>query len=157
MTASSSDQIVTYWIANGFPDAVLSFKLFTEKVFDYAVTEGSEFEIEDFYFENQINFYEFLCQRSSQRLMTGAEQYTFIFTINYYRTKSENTDGASWQSIRDMLDAAFPFAKALVGETWGGYVDFWRPQEEPAEIIEIDLAGEKVWKGTIQFFGTQTI
>lgn len=157
MSASDSSAIVDYWIANGFPQQLVSFALYTSKVFDYAVSDDSEKEIEDFYVAGVVNFYEFLCTRSTRDLMTGAKEYTFTLTLNYYRTKSENTDGASWQNVRDLLDNAPYFALQLFGSSWGGYVDYWRPQEETPEIIETEIAGEKVWKGTIQFLGTQTI
>lgn len=157
-SVSESSNIVAYWIANGFnPLAAYSFGGYTYKVFDYAISDFSEEEIKDFYYNNEVNFYEFLCGRSVKQLMTGANEYTFTFTVNYYRTKSENTDGDSWSQVNGLLDNAFNIVSAAIGGTWGGLVDFWRVQEDPAEIIEIDLAGEKVWKGSIQFFGTQTI
>lgn len=157
MSASESSAITAYWVANGFPNTALSFGLYTLKVFDYAVSEDSEKEIENFYYANEINFLEFLCNRTTKQLMTGANEYLFTMTVNYYRTKSENTDGDSYKQVAGLLDYAFRIVNTDIGPTWGGLVDYWRIQEDPVEIVEINLAGEKVWKGTIQFFGTQTI
>lgn len=148
--------IADYWSAQLFPDQVVSFAQFTTKRFTYAVTDDSEFEVANFYQDNAINFFEIYGDLVVKRLMSEAEEYTYTMTVNYYRTKQENTDGVSWQSVRTFLDFAFYVVRTRLGESWGGYVDYWRPQEEPTEILEVDLAGEKVWKGIIKFIGIKT-
>ena len=129
----------------------------TEKVYFYAVTEDSEFELEKLFKDGELNFFQCLIARESLKEVTQRVRHKFTAEISYYRTKSEDPTGLNWTAVRDAFETLYDTVQSSLGESWNETVDYWEPQEGPPEIVEVQLGSEKVWRGSYRFFAYKEI
>lgn len=151
---SLSSDVRLAWLNTLFPHADVA--AFTDKVFGYEITEVSESEIEDLYFEQEVNFFECLVSREVEsRIMGGGTGAQVKFTVEVRYTVQKDTAGEAHQAITDALETVTAVAESTLGSTWQSTVDFFHHQEGPPEIAAVDIAGTPCWRGSYKFFGTQ--
>lgn len=127
----------------------------TGRIYKYAITDSSEAEIEKLLYLTKINFIQALTHRAQRFEMIGAIVYSYLIDVQYVRGK--DTTGQAWTDVRDFFDTLWSVVRSELTANWTNTVDYWRPQEAPAEITEGEIAGEKVWIGKFQFNATKQV
>lgn len=149
---STAAQVEAAWAdVWGAPDIEAA----TARVYKYAITDSSEAEIEKLLYLTKINFIQALTHRAQRFEMLGAIVYSYTVDVQYVRGK--DTTGQAWTDVRDFFDTLWDVVREELSSNWTATVDYWKPQEEPAEITESEIAGEKVWVGKFQFNATKQI
>lgn len=152
---STSSDLSSVWVTSVFNHTAI--KAYSPKYYAFAVTEDSEYEVDKLTYQQEINFWQILIARAHIKEVTNMVTYQFSVEVGYYRAKTNDTSGVAWTAVRDALETLYDTVDDELGATWGNTVDYWRPQEEPGEITEIALAGDKVWQGIYRFTGIQQI
>lgn len=148
MTALSS-AIDSAWLSNVWQNATILG--YTDKILQRPIGTDSERELQDIRFEQYINCIEALTTRQVARGTTNVTYYEFKVEVTYYRKK--DPQGLNWSEVRDFFEDLYSTVNSSLGSTWGGTVDFWRAQTEPAQITEFTLDKEAVWKGNFSYTG----
>lgn len=149
---STAKQVETAWEPVW---AAAAIKDYTTKIYKYEVTQDSEVEIEKLLYQQEINFIQVLTTRASRFEMAQAVVYTYTVDIQYVRSK--DTTGATWALVRDFFETLWDRVRADLSADWGATVDYWQPQDAPAEITEGEIAQEKVWIGKFQFAASKQV
>lgn len=152
---TTSNDIESVWESAVWQD--VSIVSTTTNIFTYPVTKESETEAGRYYYNQRINFIEAITVRDelyqeTARILGRAITYRFTVTVNYYR--EIEPDGTSYGLVRDFFETLSTTVRDELGRTWASTVDFYRPQEGPAEISEITLDGRRCWRGTYRFIAT---
>lgn len=132
-----------------------SIKALTNKYYSYDVTQNSERELTDFYYQTEVNFFTYLVTRSQVFAMTKKAEYKFNVEVNYYRYK--DPAGANYQAVRSAFDTLFSAVRSDLGQTWTSTVDFWRTQDGPPDISTVNIGNDECYRGKYIFTGSQLI
>lgn len=154
---TTSDSIESAWNTYIWQNSTI--QAITTKIHTFPVTELSEKEISAAYYGTRINFIEALTARTqryqaSAQLLGKSVQYDFIVLINYY--KETDTTGANYGEVRDAFETIFTKVVSELGTRWNSTVDYWRPQDTPAEITQTRLDDALVWRGTFRYLATKS-
>lgn len=150
---STSAQVEAAWASAIWQNATIT--AITDKVLTFPYTEESEVEVTNLYSGQEINAFEVLTNRIQRYGETAATiggilHYQFEVDIRYYRAVEPT--GANYTATRDTLETLFALVVSELGSTWGGTVDFWKPDTSLAEITRIKISTEDVWRGRYRFF-----
>lgn len=147
----------TLQIKDAFKDSVFSSAsdvlAITSNTSYCDLLEDSEIEIKDYYEEGEVNFFQCLVSKWSQRVMTGGLLNTFSVRVSYFKQKGTTEDG--WISVNDALSTVLESTITGLGYTWAGLVDYWTWEESIPEVTETEIAGVPVWVATTTFQGFQ--
>lgn len=150
---STSAQVQTAWNNAIWTDAAILE--ITDKVYGFDITTVSEKETGRLNFNSEVNYFQYLIKRSAE--IQGTQQLLYTFTVDVSYTRFHDVDGDNWIAVRDAFETLIDLVRSDLGVSWTQTVDFWRPQEGPVEISQIDFEGEPAWRGTYRFTGYQTI
>lgn len=150
---TSSDVFDTF-IDNVFGHA--SIQAISPQVLSYEVFAESEYETQEIYHEEEINFFECIVTRGiSYPLIGGASspEYKFLVEIRYTREKDALGENAS--AVRDAIDTLVDVVFSELGHTFGGLVDYATAQEEPATITLEQVSGQDCFRSVTRFQGSK--
>ena len=134
-------------------------QVITDKIHKFTATRDSELEVERYYFDTKINYIEVTTNRAvftneTAKVLGGVAVFTFFVDISY--TREIETDDTSYLEVRDFFETLLDLVFSKLGGTWTTTVDYWRPQEKPAEIREILIENKRCWRGQYGYVGTVT-
>lgn len=157
---STSSDVQAAWDTSIWANSTIT--AYTEQIHGYALTEKSETELKRMYFDSELNFIQSVVGRgvnygSGATMLGGVIQYDFIVEVSYFLTNDIDSSGDNWITVRDFFEDLLDVVRSDLGNTWSNTVDYWKPQAEPAEIIEVRIGDESAWRGTYKFFATQQI
>lgn len=155
---STAQQVENAWV-----DKVLTHRditSYTDKIYTYDVTEGSELEISNLYSDGEINFIQCLVGRGqkyagSQSVSGRVITYNYLVEVTYFR--QADPQGNNWKEVRNFFDDLFSTVLNELGITWDATVDYFNPQLETPEITQERFDNSDTWRGFYRFFGTKTV
>lgn len=121
----------------------------TPRYFLFEVTQNSEAETDRLFFGKELNYIQCIVTRSNEFQALGELQYTYTVDITY--TRRFDVDGDNYLAVVDFFDTLFSLVRTELGDSWDSTVDYWRPQEGPAEITQIEFENEPAWRGAYRF------
>lgn len=151
---STSAQVQTAWEDAIWENATIL--AITDKIYGFDITTISEAETQRLSYQGEINYFQYLIRRSSQYTGT-ASQAEYRFTVDVTYTLVHDVGGENWKAVRDAFETLIGLVRSSLGATWTQTVDFWREQEGPPEIVQIDFDGDPAWRGSYRFTGFQQI
>lgn len=150
---STAAQVEAAWVENIWQNATIT--AITPKIYGFNITDDSERETSRLIYQTELNYIQYAVQRSNARAMTSQLEYQFLVDVVY--TRKFDVAGENWTAVRDFFDTLYALVHSSLGNSWDGTVDYWREQEGPAEITQIDFEGEPAWQGKYRFIGFQTV
>lgn len=149
---SIETNIESAWTSSIWSHATI--KAYTTNAFKYEITDASEHEISQLYFENRINFIEWVVERSVKEPLIGSNRGLLNFTVSVRYTLEKDTAGESFRQVRDLFSDLSSLVRSQLTENWGGTVDFYTEQSSPVAIATVALDDLPCWQAVYIFSGT---
>lgn len=122
----------------------------TQQIFDFDVTNDSQFEISKFYPDgsDEVNFFTYLVLRApepgSDSIGVDKRKYLHRVDVNYYL--EADTRGLNFNKVIDRLITIESLVDSELGTRWDNTVDFFNLEtvNPPTEVI---IENKAVWRG----------
>lgn len=150
---STSAQVEAAWDAAIWTDSTILD--ITDKIYSFDVTTVSEKETGRLNFGSEVNYFQYTIRRAEA--VVGTQTLDYQFTVDVQYTRFHDVDGDNWTAVRDVFETLIALVRSDLGTSWSATVDYYRPQDGPLEISQIDFEGEPAWRGTYRFIGYQQI
>lgn len=124
---------------------------YTESIYAYEQTLGSEFEIAKLYYGESINFITYRVNVAQAFGTCGEVSYTYSVDVAY--TRAQDTTGDAHAAIRDFFEDLFSIVVANLGDSWSSTVDYWIPPDVEPEIGEAVIDSQACWTSTARYRG----
>ena len=151
---STSAQVQAAWLAAIWQNATML--AITDKMYGFDITTVSEKETARLSYQGKINYFQYLVKRATKVTGTNS-QALYTFTVDVTYTRAHDVKGDSWTAVRDAFETLTGLVRSSLGATWTQTVDFWREQEGPPDIVQLDFDDDPVWRGSYRFTGYQQI
>lgn len=126
------------------------------KVLFFEVAPESESEIDDIYYQNQVNFFECVVSRGeSYPLIGGADKARYQYLVEVRYTKERDPDGSNSNDAQDAINTLCSIVASELGSDWGGLVDVAEPQEGVTEQTTATVAGVTCFRAIYRFQATK--
>jgi hypothetical protein len=133
-----------------------AFVGYTDKFYPYDIVNQSEKVASSLYdSSNRIQFFTYLVGRRSQKRVTGELRHDFIVECTYY-TESDPA-GEAWTRARNSLEVLLDVVRLNSDGTWENTVDFWQPDTQFPELIEVDVDDARCWRARTRFSATKSL
>jgi hypothetical protein len=136
--------IETAWADNIWDDD--DILLYTESIYKYEQTRGSEFEVSKLYYDEHVNFITYAVNVFQAFGVTGEVRNNYTVLISY--TREQDTTGDNYTSIRDFFEDLLGKVTANLGDRWDSTVDLWNPPSTPPDITETTVENTPCWQAT---------
>lgn len=127
---------------------------YSDKIFDYEITDFSEHEVSKLYSSEKINFIEYVPERKVFGKLIGSTQVIQKVDVGVRYTLEKDTEGNSYKDMRDFFSTLMSLVESQLGQTWNNTVDFYEIDSEPAKIGSIEVDFRPCWQGVLRFSGT---
>lgn len=150
---TTSAQVRSAWNTSVWSHSTLTS--LTTKIYNYDVTTESTKEYSKFRESQEINFFTYLVSRAQRiRIMN---QYEQIFTVDIRYYRKADVAGANYNTVIDAFETIDTRVVAGLTSSWGSTIDFYRIQDGPPAISQIQMEGVPVWLGIYKYFGYKNI
>lgn len=147
MTTSAS--IRAAWLSAVFNNS--SITAITDKIYAYDITLESVKEFSKLRYNQQTNFFLYLVSRAQRvRIMGQMEQ---IFTVEIRYSKFADVPGVGWAAVADVFETIDSLVSSGLGGSWSNTVDYYRIQDGPPSISQVEMEGLPIWTGSYKYFG----
>lgn len=151
---STAQEVENAWNSAVFQSGDLDE--FSNKFFPYDIVNQSEKVAASLYdATNKIQFFTYLVGRTSQKRVTKELRYNYVVEVTYYA--ESDPIGAGWTRARNALDKLEEVVRLRLNGTWKGTVDFWQPDTQLPEIIEVDVDDARCWRARTRYFAEKSV
>ncbi len=158
---TTSSDIRAIWKSEIFDSATI--QAITTKCYAYDAIAAVVSTSEDasLYFQQQINFFTYLCSRRSETgsirgTNTTASRFSHNVQVTYYLEKDIGEEDQNYNLTIDRMETLDSMVISELGKTWGSTVDYY----EQIDLIEpslINLDDREVWRVGYTYRGYKTV
>lgn len=150
----SVSDIITAW-SDVWSNA--NIQAFTDKVCAYKATDGSEYEIENIFYQDEVNYFELIITPAISQLEIGANTTAIKHYDTVVRyTREKDASGDNYQAVVSAFETLITTVNAVLGNTWSNTVDFYTHQSDAPTVAEITIADRDCWRIEYKFQATLT-
>ncbi len=151
---TTSAQIRSAWNTAIWTHATVTALTTQIFAFDAVQQPVAQVEINNFYYQQKINFFTYLTMRTTkQQDIAGTALATkTIHTVQvfYYLEKDLTNSAYNYTNCIDRLETVDGLVRSQLGKTWTSTVNYWEMLDALSPVV-VELDGKKVWRASYTY------